>query len=244
MDATASKIVIINRALAHIKQRVIASVNEQSEQARKAQMFYHSARRTALRACDWRFARVQAHMTELGDINTALSNPVWVNGVYTAANLKYHDIIDQFNYTYLYPPKCVRMVKVYNNRHAIFPEPYGERRMPKGREDLFEVMRSHVTNQLALGCNLEHAKCHYTTDMTDESQFDDMFQSALAWCLALELCLPLTADKDLMQIVAGASEKFFEEAKRKNGGESTEVAPRESPYVNARNRGGLGGHSL
>ena len=233
MDSTSTKIVIINKALAHIKQRTIAGLSEQSEQARAANLFYDCARKGALRLCDWRFARVQKSLTLLGDVNTAMANPVSAN----PDNIKYHDIIDQFGYTYLYPPDCVRLVRVYNAQHAIHPEPYGDRRAVHGREAMFELMRSPVTNQLALGCNLIHAKAHYTVDLKDESQFDDLFQDALGWALAVELAMPLTADKDLVQLTGQLAEKFFEEAMRKNYGESTEMQPRESPYEQVRGGG-------
>ena len=235
MDASITKISICNKALSHIKVGNLSSLAEQSEAAFKCNLFYDCARRSALRACDWRFARVQRPLTLLGDINTAIANPVSASPL----NSKYWDIIDQFEFTYLYPSDCVRMVKVYNPYHAIHPEPYGDRHMAHGKEDFFEIMRSPVTNQMALGCNLERARCHYTVDMKDESQFDDMFQDALGWMLALELCIPLTADQSLMAATGALAEKFIEEAMRKNWGESTEVSPRESPYEQCRNNGGL-----
>lgn len=239
MDAGNTKITIINKALSHIKQRSIASLAEQSEQARKALLFYDCARKSALRACDWHWARVQKPMILLGDVDSATAYP--------DDNSK-QDVIDQFNYLYLYPPNCIRLVKVYNPYHAIFPEPYREPSTCYGAPKKFEIIRSPVTNVLAIACNLEQARCHYTIDIHDESQFDDMFQDALGWQLADELCMPLTADKELQQIVHAVAEQIFEEAMRKNGGESTEMAPRESPYEQAREGAGTefwdGNHSV
>ena len=235
-DPTNTKINIINRALSHLKQRTITSLTEQSEQARKAVMFYDNCRKTALRSCDWRFARVQATLNLLGDIDTAMNNPT---------DLSKQDVIDQFNYLYAYPADCVRLVKVYNSIFSIFPEPYLDTHIRHGRLAKFEVMRSPITKVMAIACNLEAAKCHYTQNITDESQFDDMFQDAFAWALADDLCMPLTADKELQQMVHKGSDIYMEEAKRKNGGESTETQPRESPYEQAReNAGGDENHSL
>lgn len=236
MDAANTKINIINRALSHLKQRTITSLTEQSEQARKALMFYDNCRKTALRSCDWRFARVQATLNLLGDIDTAMAYPT---------DLSKQDVIDQFNYLYAYPADCVRLVKVYNNIFAIFPEPYLDTFVRHGRLAKFEVMRSPITKVISIACNLEAAKCHYTIDMKDESQFDDMFQDAMAWALADDLCMPLTADKELQVMVHTESDKYMAEAQRKNGGESTETAPRQSPYEDAReNAGGDTNHSL
>ena len=228
MDSGNTRINICNKALRHLKSEPISSISEQTESARVANLFYDCARKSALRACDWHFARVQRSLTLLGDINTALANPT---------DASKQDIIDQFTYTYLYPADCVRMVKVYCPQHAIFPEPYGDRHFARGAFDKFEIMRSPITDTLALGCNLESAKCHYTVDIKDESQFDDLFQDALGWQLADEMCLSLTADKELQQIVHAGATEVFERAARKNGGESTEVSPRESPYDQCREGG-------
>ena len=238
MDATNTKLTICNKALAHLKARTVSSLAEQSQQAREANRFYDCERRTLLRACDWRFARVQGTLSLLGSIDVAQANPT---------DLSKQDIIDQFNFLYAYPPSCIRMVKVYNPYHSIFVEPYGDRHISHGAMSKFEVMRSPITNVMAIACNLEQAKCHYTVDMHDASQFDDMFQDALGWALADVLCMPLTADKELQQVVHAGAEKTLEEAKRKSMGESPEQQPRESPYTEARESGGGydgGNHAL
>jgi len=231
MDSTNTRISIINKSLSRLKARTITSLTEASEQARKANMFYDCARKSALRACDWRFARVQVALTLLGDIDTAMNNPT---------DLSKQDVIDQFNYLYAYPADCVRLVKVYNNLYSIFPEPYGDRHVEHGAFAKHEIMRSPISKIQAIACNLELAKAHYTMNVTDESQFDDMFQDALSWTLADDLCIPLTADKELQQLIHRGSEICMEEAKRKSMGESPESQPRVSPYESARSGGNCG----
>ena len=230
MDSTSTKISIINKSLSRLKARSITSLTEASEQARKANMFYDCARKSALRSCDWRFARVQASLTLLGDIDTAMNNP---------DDLSKQDVIDQFNYLYAYPADCVRLVKVYNNLYSIFPEPYGDRHVEQGDFTKYSIMRSPISKVQAVACNLELAKCHYTMDVKDESQFDDMFQDALSWALADDLCIPLTADKDLQQLIHRGAEICMAEAQRKSGGECPESQPRVSPYESARDGGDL-----
>ena len=66
-DASNTKITIINKSLSHLKQRTITSLDEQCEQARKANLFYDCTRKSALRACDWRFATVKGPLPLLGD---------------------------------------------------------------------------------------------------------------------------------------------------------------------------------
>ena len=62
-----------------------------------------------------------------------------------------------------------------------------------------------------------------------------MFVEGFVYVLAYKMCLPLTADKELAQLVKADGNEYFGEAKRKNGGESTERGPRYSDYEKNRN---------
>ena len=55
-----------------------------------------------------------------------------------------------------------------------------------------------------------------------------------AFELALKLCMPLTANMDLLNEIKALRQAFVEEAKRINGGESTEEVARDSRYLRAR----------
>ena len=232
MDASNTKITIINKALSHLKVRTITSLDENCEQARKANLFYDCTRKSALRACDWRFATVKPVLNLLGDVNTALANPT---------DLSKQDFIPQWLFTYAYPANCVRLRKVFNAQVFIDINPYNDRSAYDYSSKIakFEIARSPRTNLLAIACNLEAASAEYTFDITDESQFDDMFQDAFAWLLAEDLAMPLSADMELQGWISSQAKKSFDEAKRKNGGEGTEMAPRQSNYEAARNGGDL-----
>jgi hypothetical protein len=230
MDATNTKISICQKALAHIKIAPIVSLSENSEAARKCNLFYDCARKSALRACDWRFATAKRPLVLLGSVDVALANPT---------DQSKQDIIPPWMYTYAYPAACIRVHKVFNTaRGESYPQwqdRTGDDRST--RINKFEMCRAPITGTLALGCNLESAWAEITQDITDESQFDDMFQDALGWALAEELCIPMSCDMELKQSVTEDAKKNMDEAKRKNGGEGVEVAPRYSAYESARDGG-------
>lgn len=226
-DPSNTKISIINKSLAHIKIRSIMSLHEASEPARKANLFYDCVRKSMLRACDWKFATVKKALNLLGDVETAALNPT---------DGSKQDILPGWSYTYAYPAKCVRVRKLFNPQRNFDPSPYNDRSMGDNsrRQVQFEEARSPVTNVLCLGTNIPSAWAEFTYDITDESQFDDMFQDVMSWNLAAELAIPLSCDKELAVMVANEAKSRESEAKRKNGGEGTEMAPRVSNYESAR----------
>ncbi len=231
-DAGNTKISIINKALAHIKVDGITSIDESSEAAKKANQFYDCVRRSSLRACDWRFATRKMPLQLLGSVEQATAYP---------NDLSKQDVVPPWLYTYAYPgDDCIRLRKVFGANTSGYSAPWesqhriGSSVEKRERVELFEVSRSPVTNVLAVSCNLPLAWAEITENITDESQFDDMFQDAMAWALAEELCIPLTGDIELKRDVERNAKESFEEAKRKNGGEGVEMAVRQSNYEIAR----------
>ena len=227
-DSGNSKLVIINKALAHIKIASITSLTQQCDAARKANLFYDCARKSLLRAADWRFATTKKPLVLLGTVENALLHPT---------DLSYQDVLPQWAYTYAYPTDCVRFRKVFNTHTYDNITPWNDRTIGDhtGRVALFEVARSPQTNQLCVGTNYADAWAEFTFNITDETQFDDMFQDTLGWTLAAELAIPLSCDKELAQMVAAEALKQEGEAKRKNGGEGVEMLARQSNYESARN---------
>lgn len=231
MAAENTKTSICNLALTHIKQRTIMSVADQSEQARKCILFYDKARRAALRQCDWNFATAQLKLAKLGDIDTAIANPTI---------LADQDIYRGFNFLYAEPANTIRFRKVFNPQRMDQFDPYTDRTLDERRRthsqtwNQFKLVQSPITKIRAVASNLDCAYCEITTDITDESQFDDMFVDGFAYELALKLCIPLTADKELFGIIKTERDEFKGEAQRKNGGEGTERLPKSSSYEDAR----------
>ena len=228
MTAENTKTSIINLALTHIKQRTIASVAENSEQARKGILFYDRSRRSALRGCDWNFATSQIILNKLGDIDTAINNPS------VQAD---QDIFYGYNFLYAEPPNTIRFRKVFNQQRQDAFDPYTDRTRDERRNAIgqtfnqFKLVQSPITKIRAI---VDLAYGDITLDITDESVFDDMCVDGFAYELALKMCIPLTADKELYGIIKAERDDFFGEAKRKNGGEGTERLPKSSSYEDAR----------
>lgn len=232
-NGTNNRTIISNLALSHIKQRNITSPDDASEAARKINLFYDRARRAALRACDWNFAKQNIALNLLGSVQDATFDPTFATP---------QDVVPGYSFCYSLPANCIRVQKLYTPISPdSLPLPYIDRTVftrIEGFTDYevkFELMRAPKSNVQAIVTNLQGAWAKYTFDITDESQFDDMFFEAFAYDLALRLCMPLTADKELLSAIKIERDEFVGEAKRKNGGEGTEMQKRSSAYEDSRN---------
>lgn len=222
---------IVNLALRHIKLAPITSPDEASEQARVGNLFYDGARRAALRTCDWNFATDNQALVLLGSVDDTTFDPTYVTP---------QDVVPGFLYCYA-EPKNLRVRKLYNPQTPdSLPLPYIDRTVHDRVQEIllnivdFRVMQSPKTKQAAIVTNLKSAWAELTVDVLDESRFDDMFVEGFSYELALKMCLALTADKELWQLIKAERDEFVGEAKRKNGGEGTEKLPRVSNYEGAR----------
>jgi hypothetical protein len=218
--------------LSHIKIEQITSLSEQSEPARKCNLFYDRTRRAALRACDWNFAGVNQVLNLLGDQATAAANP---------DDISKQDVIPQWSFLYAVPAKCLRVRRIYNPQHAIIPDPYRDRTISEdigdsrfGRPADFRVLRSPVTLVDAIAAQIDNAYAEFTYDIVDESVFPDDFVDGFSLLLAMKLAIPLSADKELKAQINKEAIAFWDEAKRKNGGEGIEKGPSISYYERSR----------
>ncbi len=252
---------ICNMALTAISQKTIASLSAQNELARKCVLWYDPLRREMLRSCDWTFARVAASLNLIGSQSGFSTFPDWANsnavgGDSTDADGDAPESVDddenvppQWTYLYAYPSACVFVHKIFNPYQPIIPSPYQNAPAYEGygastdestgltRGARYEVIRSMQSNELAIATNLGSAWAKYTRDITDSSQFDDLFVTALAYRLASELSLPLTGDKMLAQMVEQKLTNVMGEAKRQNLSEYPEQGPTSSNYERVRNWG-------
>ncbi len=231
MSAQVTQTVICNMALSHVRKTPISAVTEQSENARKCMLFYDIARRAALRSCDWNFASSKVKLAELGNVDRAIANPTV---------LADQDFYPGFSFLYAEPANAIRFRGVFNRHRMNEYDPYRgysderRRRSMAQHHDKFKLVRSPVTNIRAIACDLKHAYGEITMDITDESQFDDMFVESFGYELALRICMPLTASTEVFSVVKGERDEFVGEAKRKNGGEGTERLQSSSDYEDAR----------
>lgn len=223
---------VANLALSHIKQtNFLSSDNDDSEQCQVINLWYDRARRAALRAAHWHFAEKNVQLVLLGDISTATENPT------VQAD---QDILPGWIYTYSYPSNCLKIRCVYSPNFGDYPDvlvdPFRDQSLPikMVKEAEYNTARSPITDAMAIGTNLQLAWVKYTFDETDLSRFDDMCIDAFALELAVRICLPLTADKELYALIESARVKIAGEAKRINGGEGTEKVPGSTRYLDVR----------
>ncbi len=231
-----SQVIIMNLALSFVKQRQITSPTEASEQARKCSLFYHRARRAALRMTYWNFCTVQQKLALLGSVGDSSFDPTWAT---------VQDVVPGYSFLYSAPSNCLRVRSIFNPASPgaygpTFDSAYNQQEFTgvlngNANSDIrWELLRAPKSNVMALATDLKDAWVKFTYDITDESQFDDMFVEAFALELAMRICLPLTADESMLRAVASLREAFVAEAKRINGGEGTERLPRNSAYEDAR----------
>lgn len=83
---------ICNMALAYIAKGRIASMDEQSEQARQCKLFYETTKKDLLRNYTWGFAK---RVSKLAELTQAEESPYWL-------------------YIYSYPQKCVAVRKIFD----------------------------------------------------------------------------------------------------------------------------------
>lgn len=224
---SSNKLTIFNKALSHVKIANITSVDQLCEAARKCNLFYDCNRQSLLRACDWKFAKKKKALTLLGTLEQALLYPT---------DESKQDVLPQWSYTYAYPIKCQRVHKLFNTQRAADITPWNDRTFAdhSDRQVLWEEARSPQTDKICIGTNIPFAWAEFTADIDDETQFDSMFEDALAWGLASDIAIPLSCDKELAVMIKQEAARQEAEAKRKNGGEGPEMAPRQSNYESAR----------
>lgn len=238
MDPTNTKTAVINLGLSHIKQQTITSPTDQNERARKGNLFYDRARRAALRACDWNFARTYQALSLLGSMGDSTFDPTWATP---------QDVIPGFVYCYAQPSNCVavRQILIPSSPRVMGPffdaagNPtdsfsFNNRNDNPDNTPKWQIGRSPKSNIMSIACDLQSAWARFTYDIVDESQFDDMFVEAFGYEMALRLAMPLSADQTLTQMVKAGRDEFVGEARRVNGDEGTVMQPRTSNYENAR----------
>lgn len=173
----ASVVEICNMALSRIgNSQRIDSLSERSIQAEQCSLFYEQTRDMVLRDFAWPFATKFAQLAEV----TTNPNP--------AGELSYG-----------YPSDCLMARKIVN---AIFPVnywpcDYGWYGLPNIPAIPFRIIQGDSTRLICT--SVSPATLEYTARIEDAGQFDPLFVSALAWKLAVELCLPLSKDQGVAQ---------------------------------------------
>lgn len=98
-----------------------------------------------------------------------------------------------WQYVYAYPSDCLRFMGL------VVPGT----RTPIIRQEIpFEVMSNGTTR--VIYCDIQNPEAEYTARITDPSQFDPLFVSALAYFLAAEICMPLAVSPQVQDTLRKA----------------------------------------
>jgi hypothetical protein len=213
----ASQIDIVNLALTHLGCRLIASMQENSEAARRAGVVWGPAVDEVLREHAWNFSTI-------------------IQPLALAAN----DTVMGWSYVYAYPAKCLKVRRVLNQ--AIFDnissDPTGDDmdfwgRMRTRAQDFREMIGPTTGNQILVS-QLSSAYAEFTYAMYDVSRWDSQFVKAMSFKLAAELAPHLTGKEDRAAAMEAKCKDQISDAKRIDLSEGQDKARASSVFVESR----------
>lgn len=196
-----NKTEVINRALVKIGANIIASPDEQSEQARKALLIFETVVQGELRRHAWSFAKKRATLAPLAD--TAIGG-------------------QEFSTGYTLPADCLRLVSL--NGNWVFSV---IRDLSAGGDPVFAIEgRTLLTGQAGRTSD-GAAYVVYVADVSGQvSLWDATFVEAVACRLAGELVQSIVKNLNLRQAVKQDYKEALAEAKRTN---AIELPPQSLP---------------
>ena len=175
-----AEVQICNLALGHVgESRVIQSLTEESEPARRCRLVYADARDGLLEGHDWSFARRHAILSLSGQ---------------PAPNL--------WLYAYARPAdaQAIRMVYDENTDLSLNQE-----------NKLFELGYGSEGERLIF-TDVYQARCRYTARITDATRFPQTFLDALALKVAVQIAMPLTGSRQILQDVSQRYAQMYYQA--------------------------------
>lgn len=151
---------ICNMALAFIAKGRIASMDEQTEQARQCKLFYEQTKIDLLRNYTWGFAK---RVSKLAELTQAEASPYW-------------------KYIYAYPQKCVAVRK-------IFDKETGKQVLAGQQEEWDLYMASDNVLGIGCDVPQAYLEYTYDVDDTNlfSADFVDAFSHMLAFNICLQL---------------------------------------------------------
>jgi hypothetical protein len=233
---------ICNQALALLGTRsTITDLNEDSNEARACLQFYDSTRRQTIRSAPWGIAKKFQTLTLWKSAPgtpefVGTPTPYWTDA-YPAPG---------WNYSYLYPDDCLWMrfiipqidvsvlgVPLFSTNTSFAPS-FGAQSYVKYSiatdADNGNQIKVILTNQRqAIAC--------YNRDVEDPNLWDPGFEEAIVSALAAQLAMPLTGDKQLMQLNFQIANKRIMDARASDNNESPVVHEIIPDFILARGGG-------
>jgi hypothetical protein len=201
----------------------IASLQENSKEARACSRQYGPSLAAVLQAAHWNFARKQAGLTLLLD------------GTKTPP-----DVVPQpWLYEYAYPDDCVQGRSILPLMQSNPGSVAGSSSLPYAMgapvrflvssddDDQGNPIKVILTNQ-------PNAQLVYTRLLTNTGLFDDQFVQALVFYLAHRLSIPLSGDKALAKSNFEMAQRLCLEAEASNGNEGMTVIDQVPDWIRVR----------
>lgn len=151
---------ICNMALAYIAKGRIASMEEQTEQARQCKLFYDTTKKDLLRNYTWGFAK---RITKLAELTQTEPSPYWTH-------------------IYAYPQKCVAVRKLFDAETGI--------QVLAGQQEEWDLyMASDNVLAIGCNVPKAYIEYTYDVDDTNlfSADFIDAFTHMLAFNICIQL---------------------------------------------------------
>lgn len=178
-----STVEICNLALSNIGKSNIVSLSEASAEARACNQFFGVTLRLLISSYPWRFSVKQASLAEIEN-----------------------NRVGEWGYAYQVPIDCMSPIRIREEFTAtpIIPSDVAAYLMPEGN-------RYDVAGE-TIYCDLSPAVLIYSSDLTDTSKLPPLFVEALAWHLAVRLCMPLTRDPTIRKATFDMANRVLAQA--------------------------------
>jgi len=225
---------IINLALRRLGQDPIITLGEDTENYRKTNDIYDMLRKSLLRAHPWSFNKKEVALTALSD----------------------NHVLDDFNYVYQLPSDFIRLNKtsvqptyshkikgrkLYSNSNAISIE-YGYNIVDPDdwvTSTVYAVGTFILYDNTIYYCATAHTSGAFATDLAagkweEQDLMDAAFVDCFATALAYDLCMPITKDAKLKEVLGSELKTKLNMAKSLNGQETTPDEAQQDKYTNSR----------
>ena len=228
---------IANRALSSIGTRSqIASLTEDSNEARSCRLLLEPLRDEILRMAPWNCAFNYNNLALICSAPGTPENPtaglnVWTKGIPAPP----------WSYEYAYPADCLKPCWIVPQFTTGFTSGVpittavtgGAPAFWNGPPVRFKIAIDQIgpggkpspegTDQRVILTNQEQAILAYVKRVTNPDVWDDQFQQALVAALASRLTISLTGDKGLAQLKVGEANQYITLARQSDGNEGLTV---------------------
>jgi len=208
---------ICNLALAHLGQKFISTLLDDTQSARLCNRIFENCRDEVLRGASWKFATVIVALTNLAD-----------------------ESVVGWGYVYSFPNDCVFVRKVYADDSNNFELPFFSNSVPFALPTTNpEGIEYRVIYQPDLGLpvivtNINPSYIEYTGRVVDPNIYDALFKKALSYKLASELSPMLNGDTSQRDRLTQLYMATMSEAAKANGIEDGVPQRHKSAYLDVR----------